>query len=294
MHHREGTLKGTGGINLYYQSWHPAGKVRAVLAIVHGLGGHSGFFGNIVQHLIPKNYAVYGFDLRGNGRSLGQRGHINSWREFREDLRAFLQLILTQEPGCPIFLLGHSLGAVIVLEYVLRLSTEASVLQGVIALAPALGQVGVPPIKLAIGRMLSRVWPRFTLNTGIDLGAAARDPAVLAAYAQDPLRHTKGSARLVTEFLATVAWIQEHAADLRLPLLILHGGADQVALPEGGRVFCQQVTFPDKERREYPGVYHEIQNDFNYQQVLTDLENWLERHLQPQAEQLEQTSKEKS
>ena len=280
---RQGTFKGTVGLELYYQSWHPEGEVRAILVIVHGLGGHSGLYGNIVEHLIPQNYAVYAFDLRGNGRSPGQRGYINAWAEFREDLQAFVQLIKTQYPKQPIFLLGHSVGAVIVLDYVLRSPSEASDLQGVIALAPTLGKIGVPPFKLLLGRLLSRVWPRFTLSTGIDLSTASSDPAVMAAYAQDPWRHTQGSARFATEFLATVAWIQEHAADWQVPLLILHGGADQVALPEGGCDFLQRVTILDKERREYPGVYHEIQSDRNYQEMLTDLDNWLERHLPPQS-----------
>jgi alpha-beta hydrolase superfamily lysophospholipase len=198
-------------------------------------------------------------------------------------LQAFVQLIKTQYPEQPIFLLGHSVGAVIVLDYVLRSPSEASDFQGVIALAPTLGKIGVPPFKLLLGRLLSRVWPRFTLSTGIDLSTASSDPAVMAAYAQDPWRHTQGSARFATEFLATVAWIQEHAADWQVPLLILHGGADQVALPEGGCDFLQRVTILDKERREYPGVYHEIQSDRNYQEMLTDLDNWLERHLPPQS-----------
>jgi len=286
MLHNEGTLNGVGGLKLYYQSWHPEGNVRAVLAIVHGLGGHSDLFRNVVEYFIPKNYAVYSFDLRGHGRSQGQQGHINNWGEFREDLRTFLQLIKTQEPERPCFLLGHSLGAVIVFDYVLRSPVEASALKGVIALAPALGPVGVPPFKLALARLLSRVWPHFTLSTGIDLSAAARDPAVLAAYDRDLLRHTRGSARLGTEYLDTIDWIQEHAADWRSPLLILHGGADRVALPQGGYLFFQQVPLLDKERREYPGVYHEIQSDFNYQERLADLENWLERHLSPQANRL--------
>jgi alpha-beta hydrolase superfamily lysophospholipase len=277
--HREDTFKGVGKLDLYYQSWHPDGKVRAILAIAHGLGAHSGRYGNVVQHLIPKQYAVYGLDSRGHGRSLGQRGYINSWTEFREDLRAFIQLIQTQQPGCPIFLMGHSLGAVIVLDYVLRYPQEASALQGVIALAPTLGKVGVSKIRLLVGQILSRVWPRFTLSTGIDLSAGSRDEKILAAYAQDPLRHTRASARLATEFFTTVDWINAHAADWQLPLLILHGGADRVALPEGGDIFCQRVSCVDKKRIEYPEAYHELQDDLNYQEVLADLEDWLEGHL---------------
>lgn len=277
--HQEGTFKGVEGLDLYYQGWFPEGQVKAVLAIVHGLGAHGGRYGNVVEHLLPKQYAVYSLDLRGHGRSSGQRGHIQAWAEFREDLRAFLQLIQTQQPGCPIFVLGHSLGGVVVLDYILRYPQEAAKLQGAIALAPALGKVGVSKTRLLIGRLLSQVWPSFTLSTGIDLSAGSRDEKVLLAYAQDSLRHTRASARLATEFLATVTWVNAHAQNWQLPLLILHGSADRVVLPKGSEVFCQRVAYSDKLRIEYPEAYHELQNDLNYQEVLTDLENWLEQHL---------------
>ncbi|QHG17789.1 alpha/beta hydrolase [Nostoc sp. ATCC 53789] len=283
---KEGTFQGVGGLDLYYQSWHPEGKVRGILAIVHGLGAHSDRYSNVIQHLIPKQYAIYALDLRGHGRSPGQRGYINAWSEFREDLGAFLQLIQTQNPGCPIFLLGHSLGGVIVLDYILRYPQQASVLQGAIALAPTLGKVGISPIRVLLGKLLSRVWPRFTLNTGIDISAGSRDPQVLAAIAQDTLRHTLGTARLATEFFATVDWINAHAGDWQLPLLILHGGADRVALPAGSDIFYQRVKYTDKLRIEYPEAYHEIQRDLNYREVMADLENWLEGHLAPKTAHL--------
>jgi alpha-beta hydrolase superfamily lysophospholipase len=283
FYHNEGTFQSVGELDLYYQSWQPEGKLRAILVIVHGLGAHSGRYENIIQQLLPKQYAIYALDQRGNGRSPGQRGHINSWAEFREDLKAFIELIKSQHPDCPIFVMGHSLGAVVVLDYILRYPTEASTLQGAIALAPAIGKVGVSKIRLLIGRLLSRVWPQFTLNTGIDLSAGSRDEKVLAAYAQDPLKHTLGTARLATEYFATVDWIYTHAADWQLPLLILHGGADRVALPEGGEIFYQLVPCKDKLRVVYPEAYHELQSDLNYQEVLTDLENWLEQHLADEA-----------
>lgn len=280
IYHSEGTFQGVGKLDLYYQSWHPAGKVRGILTIVHGLGAHSDRYANVVEHLIPQQYAVYAFDLRGHGRSQGQRGHINSWAEFRGDLQAFLTLIQTQQPQCPIFLLGHSLGSVVVLDYVLHHPQAASVLQGVITLAPSLGKVGVAKILILIGYLLSRVCPRFALNTGLELSAASRDEKIVAAYAQDPLRHTRASARLSTEFFATVEWIHAHAVDWQLPLLILHGSADTVALPEGSHSFYQKVPCQDKMRVEYPGGYHDLQNDLNYQEVVSDLADWLERHLQ--------------
>jgi alpha-beta hydrolase superfamily lysophospholipase len=276
MKHLEETFKGAGGLSLYYQSWHPQGQPKAVIAIVHGLGSHSALFNKAVQYLRDRGYTIYAFDLRGHGRSPGQRGHINTWAEFRADLSAFLQLIREKEGDYPCFLWGHSLGGAIALDYALRFPEN---LQGAIVTAPAIGQVGVSPIRIAIGRLLSRICPRFSLKLGLDLNASSRDPSAISTYSQDSLRHEYASARLATEFLETVNWIQSHVSHLRLPLLILHGSADRVTLPESSWAFCLQVTFPDKECYEFPGSYHDLHLDINSHEVLADLADWIERHL---------------
>jgi alpha-beta hydrolase superfamily lysophospholipase len=279
IYHSEGTFRGVEELELYYQSWTPQGKPRGILALVHGLGGHSGLYTNIIEHLLPKQYAVYGLDMRGHGRSPGQRGYINSWSEFRNDLRIFLKFIQQQQPACPIFLFGHSLGGLVVIDYTLRLPQAAAELQGIITLAPSIGEVGVSPLKLLLGKILSRIIPRFSLDIGLDETAGSRNEDVLATYITDKWRHTRGTARLSTEFFTTLTWIHTHAREWCRPLLILHGSADRIALPAGSEIFYQQVTYPDKLRIEYPGGYHDLHCDINYQQVLTDLSNWLERHL---------------
>ena len=144
-------------------------------------------------------------------------------------------------------------------------------------MSPAL-KVGISPLKIAIGRILSQVRPGFTLNTGIRDITSSRDPEFVKTLDEDPLRHTKGTARLATEFGQTVAWIEKNVAMLKIPLLILHGGADQISLPESSRLLFEQITFADKERLVYPGGYHELHNDLNYQEVLADLGDWLEKH----------------
>jgi alpha-beta hydrolase superfamily lysophospholipase len=276
MEHLEGTFQGAGGLNLYYQSWTLQKPAKAIVAIVHGLGAHGGLFFNAVEYLIDRGYGVYAFDLRGHGRSPGQRGHIDSWGEFREDLNLFLQLIREREADCPLFLWGHSLGGAIALDYALRFPEG---LQGVIVTSPAIGKVGVPPWKITTGKLLSRVWPRFSLKLGFDDRASSRDLSAISIFLQDPLRHEYASARLATEFLETVDWIQSHVSDLRLPLLILHGSADRVTHPDSSWAFCLQVTFPDKECYELPGSYHDLHADVNRDEILADLGEWLERHL---------------
>jgi alpha-beta hydrolase superfamily lysophospholipase len=274
MKHDWGNFSGAGNINLYYQSWHPNDKTQAIIVIVHGLGGHSGIFDNLVQFLCDRAIAVYSFDLRGHGRSCGQRGYINNWNEFRQDLRTFLQSIVTEERDLPLFLLGQSLGGTIALDYALHYPDN---LQGLILLSPAL-KVSISPIKSLLGQIFSRFIPRFTLDTGFDLAAGSRDPEVVAAYTLDSLRHTKGTARLATEFYQTVDWIEANAVKLQVPLLILHGGADRVTMPQSSRRLFEIILLTDKEIREYPESYHELHSDLNYQEVFIDLENWLAKH----------------
>ncbi len=277
MQHREGTFKGFANCNLYCQSWHPDIPSQAIVVLVHGLGGHSGMLQNVVDYLVPQGYEVYAMDLRGHGRSMGQRGYINSWKEFREDLRAFLQHIRAQRARCPFILWGHSLGGTIVLDYALR---SPEYLKGVIVTAPALSKINIPLHKLLIGQLLSTFLPQFRLPAGLSKQLAKRDRVALAAYLQDPLRHELGSARLVTEFFSTVDWIHYHASELRVPLLLMHGTADQVTSPAGSSAFFHRVLFPDKAHHEYPGAYHDLYDDLECATVLTDVEVWLDQHLE--------------
>lgn len=277
MKHVEGTFSGYKGLKLYYQGWQPSDCSQAVVIMVHGLGAHSGLFSQAVQYQLALNNEVYAFDMRGHGRSPGQRGHINSWAEYREDLNAFIKTVRQLRSGCPLFLWGHSLGGTVALEYALRYPDE---LQGLIVTAPALNKIRLPKLKITTGLLLSRIAPRFSLKLGFKQAACDRDPVICAALLEDPLRHEYGSARLATEFFSTVNWIQRNTSNLRVPLLTLHGLADEVTLPEATRAFFQQVTFPDKEYKEYPTQDHDVFVDLEYQTIFADFEKWLERHLE--------------
>jgi alpha-beta hydrolase superfamily lysophospholipase len=162
------------------------------------------------------------------------------------------------------------------LEYVLR---NPEGLRGVVVSAAVLSQPSISPVLFLIARILSRIWARFSMETGMDITILSRDPVMREIRRNDPLAHRTGTARLGTELEAAAAWAQEHAHELRLPLLMMHGGADQLVPIEAGRVFFQNVTFPDKLRVEYPGAYHELHNDTDRLKVFGDLARWLEEHL---------------
>jgi alpha-beta hydrolase superfamily lysophospholipase len=274
--HRSGTFPGGDGLALYYQAWLPSGTPRATLINLHGLGDHSGLYPSIAAHFPARGFAVYAFDMRGNGRSPGQRAYVENWEDYRRDLHAFVTKVRDWEPSLPVFVLGHSLGALVVLEYALHFPTALS---GVIAAAPPLGKVGVPPLLMALGRVMSRIWPRFSLEVGMDLSGLARDPSVIQTVLADPLFHRRGTARLSTEVTAAIARVQARAGELAVPLLIVHGSADRMVPPDGSREFFQKVRSPIREFREYPGAYHGLFADWDQEHVLADVEHWLNLRL---------------
>ena len=272
MQHQESTFKGSEGLALYYQAWLPDTPAIGVLVIVHGHGEHSGRYPRVVDHLVPQGFAVYALDHRGHGRSPGQRGYVNNMADFRGDVAALVQLAAAAQPNIPLFVMGHSLGGLIILDYVLH---QPEGLRGVIVSAPAVGSVGVSPILLQVSRVLSRVWPTFSLETGLDVKGISRDPQEVQAYQNDPLVHGKGTARLATEVMDTAVFCQENAHTLQLPLLMIHGAADIITSPTDSRRFFDNVTGSDKTYIAYDGGFHESHNDIHSPQVVADISAWL-------------------
>ena len=277
MNHTQDAFEGAGGLKLFSQSWRPEGTAQAVLAIVHGFGEHSGRYTNVVRHFVPRGYAVHGFDLRGHGRSPGQRGHINSWAEYREDVKAFLGHVAKQEPGRPVFLLGHSLGSIIALDYALH---HPQGLSGLILSGLAVDPVGAAtPLLVATARLMSRIWPTLSMAVKLDKAALSRIPEVVSEYIADPLVHGLGSARWGTECLDAIAWCKAHASRLQLPLLVVHGDSDRINTAAGARRVFEAARSQDKRLVLVPGGHHEPHNDLGREQTFQALEEYLGKRL---------------
>jgi alpha-beta hydrolase superfamily lysophospholipase len=277
MEHIQGTFRGVGGLDLFYQAWLPEGAPRAAMAIVHGAGDHSGRFSRLVLSLAQDGFAAYAFDLRGFGRSPGRRGHINRWSEYREDVRCFLALIGEKHPAAPLFLMGYSLGAGIVLDTILR-SPEG--LRGAVLSAAPIEPSGVAtPVQIAVARLLSRIWPSFALQLNNDINGVSRDTAVLDELRADPLHHSWATTRWGAEVLAATDWARQQAVQIRLPVMFVHGGDDPFNLVGGVERFYQQITYPDKALHIYPGSRHETHNDLDHAKVAADISDWMAQHL---------------
>jgi acylglycerol lipase len=282
MIRQDGQFAGQGGTRLYWQAWLPERDVRAAILVAHGYGEHGGRYGNLVDRLVPRGFAVYALDHRGHGRSEGPRGHVERFAEFVADFHALRVRVDAEQRDKPIFLLGHSLGGLIVARYLLQ---HPAGVTGAVLSSPALGLVEEPSALLQLaGRLLSRVAPRTSFQGSVKPEFLSRDASVGRAYAADPLVHRRVSARFFTEFKWSMANVNARGAEIRVPILVLQAGDDRLVDPRATEAFAAQIAPERKRVRFYPGLYHEIFNETDKDRVFDDLERWLDALLEEAAQ----------
>jgi acylglycerol lipase len=268
----EGRLEGVEGVELFWQGWLPPADPEGVLLVSHGLGEHSGRYGNVVDTLVADGWGVYGLDHRGHGRSGGRRAHLRRYEHWLADYDAFRRTVVARHDGLPAFLLGHSMGGQIALAYALEHQHELS---GLVLSAPALASNAVPKPLVAVLRRVAAIGP--TLRpAGIDESRISKDPDVVARYRADPLvHHGNPTLGLSAALFAAMDTLPERARDLRLPLLLMHGTVDELTDPAGSRLLDSTCGSPDKTVHWYEGLWHEIFNEPERERPLADLRSWL-------------------
>jgi alpha-beta hydrolase superfamily lysophospholipase len=277
--HTEGQLAGAGGVSLQWQGWVPAkGAPIGIVVLAHGVSEHVGRYAWVADQLVDHGYAVYGADHRGHGRSGGSRAVIDRVELAVADLDAVVDLATERHPAVPIFLLGHSMGGALSIAYAVHHQER---LAGLILSAPLAAMEAASTAQRVIGAALSRIAPRLGI-VGIDASAVSRDRQVVADYEADPLNyHGKLPARTVAELLNAVERFPADATTLRLPILAMHGTADSLAPIAGTRAVIERAASPDKRMIEYDGLFHEILNEPEREQVVADITAWLEAHVAP-------------
>jgi alpha-beta hydrolase superfamily lysophospholipase len=272
-----GTFPALDGVMLYERWWRPQPEPKAGIVLVHGLAEHSGRYDPIARHLMQHGYAVDTFDLRGHGKSSGVPLYIRSFDEYLDDLDVFLDRVRARLPGRPLFLLGHSMGGVIAVLY--AIDREPRV-RGVVLSAPAVQLSNeVSPLLQKAAAAIARFLPK--LNTvKIDRNFISRDPAVVAAYDNDPMIYRKGILlKTGSELVRAGRSIREQPIRFSLPVLILQGTGDRITEPEGARRLYDSVASADRTLKLYEGLYHEIMNEPEKDQVLQDIVEWLDNHI---------------
>lgn len=266
-----------GTSHLFQQTWLPDDEPRAALLLIHGLGEHSTRYEHVAKHCTQRGFAVYALDHYGHGKSDGHPGHVQKFSVYLDGVTALLDKIKQEQPGKPIFLVGHSMGGLIATTYLLD---HQAAFAGCVLSGPALKSDAAPPaIVLAFNRLLSLLVPTAPVLQ-LDASAVSRDPDVVRNYLNDPLVfHGKYSSRLVSEMTATMQRTLASVADIRLPVILLHGEEDALASASGSREMFENASSEDKTLKIYPGLYHEVFNEPEQGQVLADMSDWLEEHL---------------
>jgi len=277
MNHLEGTFKGVRGLQIYHQTWIPDGEIKAAILVVHVLGEYSGRYINVVNHMVPKGYAVYGFDLPGHGKSGGVREYVKEFSEYTQTVTAVFNIVRAEQPGKPVFLLGHSMGGLIACHYLLDHSAD---FQGAVISAPGIMiPEFVTKFTVFAGKALSIIAPKNGL-IALDANAVSRDPDVVQAYVSDPLVfHGKTTARLSAEMLQAMMTVNEKIEQITVPLIGVHGSDDQLANPKASQLLNDRASSVDKTLKIYDGLYHEVFNEPEHEQVLGDVADWLDAHL---------------
>lgn len=274
--HREDHFVTGDAVLLYEQSWLPGGEAQAHIALVHGYAEHSGRYAYTGEALAGRGFAVHALDLRGHGRSDGDRVYIRSFNEYLRDARAFLRRVDERAAGKPVFLLGHSLGGAIV---ALLVAVDRPRLRGTLLSGPAIYGAGTPAIVRAITQVLGRLAPRLP-TVKLNAAEVSRDAGVVARYESDPLvYHGRVRAGLAAALGRAISRIDRDAPGITLPLLIMHGAADALADPQGSVDLYASVGSADKTLNMYDGLAHEILNEPERDQVIADIASWLDARL---------------
>jgi alpha-beta hydrolase superfamily lysophospholipase len=268
MQHQELELRTGEGTSLYAQTWTPSGPIARAVAIVHGLGEHSGRYKEMAEFFASMGLMVLAYDHRGHGRS---GGRLPSFEVLRSDIDVALEFLRQQGFAKPT-VVGQSMGGGLVLQHALRFPASIA---SAVAMSPMLRTAFPPPFwKLWLGRVVGNVWPSFTLGTGIDANDLSHDPEAVREYLADPWVHRKISAALGLSMIKAGEWSLEHAGDLRVPLLLMHGTADRItshraseAFARGAGSWCRLQLWDD--------LAHDLHHELQRTDVLRYIVDWI-------------------
>lgn len=265
-----------GGLKLPGRVW-PCESPRALIAIVHGLGEHSGRYAALASDLVQRHYTVAALDLPGHGEAPGARGDASSWTMLREQVVPATLTAAHGLPGqpqsLPAVLLGHSLGGVLALDYALA---HPQRLIAVVASAPALRTAMPPWWKLTLANVARVTAPSAGFPNGLDETGIARDPEVLRLREQDALMHDRITPRLYFDFNEARQRVLRDARRLQVPALVLQGSADRVVDPRGAAEFVAATPAGIARLVICPDAYHEVFNDLSRAEAIREVADWLD------------------
>jgi alpha-beta hydrolase superfamily lysophospholipase len=267
------TRRAVPGPPLYAVRATPRGDAKATVGILHGYADHAARYLHVMDTWAEAGIASIAVDMRGHGRAEGQRGACKRFDEFLEDAQELATLVRESSRGGACFLFGHSFGGLVASASAIE---APGTWRGLLLSAPFFGlALEVPPAKLVAGRLLSRVAPTLSMNSGMHGADMTKDPARAAAYDADPLVFKKANVRFFSEAQRAQSRYLARAGELRLPLFETMGTADRVAKISSARAFFDGAASADKVWREGKGGFHEQLNDPEWRELAHEMASWM-------------------
>jgi alpha-beta hydrolase superfamily lysophospholipase len=273
----ERSFDGVGGVRIVYDVWAPDAPPRAVVVLSHGLGEHARRYDHVAQSFGEADLTTYALDHRGHGRSGGKRALVRDITEYTGDFATLVGIATRENPGLKRIVLGHSMGGGIVFAYGVERPDDYDLM---VLSGPAVAaQDQVSTLMAFAAKILGVVVPGLPVQE-LDVNAISRDPAVVAAYQADPLvYHGKIPTGIGRALLQVGETMPQRAPALTAPLLVVHGAEDRLVPVAGSRKLVECVGSTDVELKVYPGLYHEVFNEPERDQVLDDVVSWITARL---------------
>jgi alpha-beta hydrolase superfamily lysophospholipase len=275
LKHTEFLLLNDVNDQTFGREWRPDTRPLAVIVLVPGLSDHTGRYHHMAEYFTNRGVGIIALDLYGNGKSNGKRGHIPADDTYLDCIDLLIEKAQGSFINVPTFLYGHSMGGEIVLRYTLSRKPK---IKGVIATAPLFVTYIPPnPLKLMLAKTMDKLYPAFSMSDGIDPKNISRDQKVVSSYISDPLVHGKVTARLGWSIIKQGKWLLEHAHEFPLPLLLMVGTGERIV----DRVSIDQFakTAPHVDYKIWDGLYHELHNEPEKEEVFDFEFNWIKKHL---------------
>ncbi len=261
------------GPALYYASALPKGGAKAILGIIPGYADHGARYRHVMGALAEHGIGSVAIDLRGHGRAAGARGFCHHFDEFLDDARELRALLDTRAKGAKVFLFGHSFGGVVA---TLSALDEPKPLAGLVLSAPFFGlALEVPKVKVAAGRVASKIYPKLSLPTGLSGAQMTHDAVRARDYDSDPLVFKNATARWFTEVSEAQKTVLSRAASLEMPLYMVFGGSDPVASFATGKRFFDAAGSQDKTWDPREGLFHEVLNEPSWKDIAESIAKWV-------------------
>lgn len=259
---------------LYAETFAPSSSPKGVVVITHGYAEHCGRYREVAHVIVRAGWAALTYDVRGHGKSPGERGYIDRFDTYLADFTAILAAARKlAADGAPMILLGHSHGSLITLRALTASEPPANIKAAIVS-SPFLAlKLAVPSYKKVLARIASRVAPKLAQPNTLRVEDLTSDKQKQNERLADKLCFDVATSRWFTEATAAQDYVYEHASRIKVPTTWLVGGADPIADPDRSRSVANKVT--GATYHDLVGLKHEVFNEADRGKVFAKLSDVL-------------------